>query len=113
MKKAHGFLFIICGAGLHNRAYQNFQKSSADGIDHNCHKESPEWITESFRQNSQQDQSGCCHTMSQDHGCTVPDPVHKSYGSQIHQQLNTEIKCNQQGDLLQRYSITALKCQKQ
>ena len=40
VQHAHGLFFIGGGTGFHNGTYQNFQKPSADGIDHHGNQDS-------------------------------------------------------------------------
>ena len=113
MQKTHSLLLIICRACLHNRAYQHLQKSAASCIHQHSQKQAHKGITHNLWQNGKQNKSQSCQQMCQNHRCPITNPVHKPNGHQINDQLQTEIKSNQQGNLLQGNLISPLKSQKQ
>ena len=78
MQKAHCFFFVVCRAGLDDRADQYLQKSAADCVDRNCDQNAGKRICRDFRKDRQQKQTDRRTDMRDRYRCLISDLIYKS-----------------------------------
>ena len=113
VKQAHGFFFIVCGAGLDDRTDKHFQQSAAHSIDDDGNQNAQKGIRQQVRQYRKGKQTGSRTDMRQNDGCPIADFIDESGRYQVHQQLNDEIDRDEGCNLCKRYPIAGLKGNKQ
>ena len=78
MQKAHCFFFVVCRAGLDDRADQYLQKSAADRVDRNCDQNAGKRIFRNFREDCQCKQADRRTNMCDRYRCLISYLIYKA-----------------------------------
>ena len=113
MKQTHDCIFMLEGAGFHDRTGKDFNQSAADCIDDHADQNPDKGITEQIRNDGQARQSQAAGNFRNHNAAPIADGIDKLRAEHINQQLRQEKRGGDQRDLSQGYSVIRMEPEKQ
>ena len=104
VEQTHDSCFVFGGAGFDDRAHENLQQTSADGVDH-CGDQKTREAMDQVGQESHAEKPERTADMCKQDRSPIADPLYVAGGKQVGQQLRYEIDGDEQSDLLKRNFI--------
>jgi hypothetical protein len=111
MQKAHNASFVFHGAGFHDGADENFQKTAADSVKRNGDEKACE-RRQDLGQDGHGDQTERAEKMRRNDAFAITDLVRVFGCDKVCEKLYAEIQRDEERDLLKRDSVRAAEGQK-
>ena len=112
MQKAHNAGFVFHGAGFHDGADENFQKTAADSIKRNSDEKTCE-RRQDLGQKGHRDQTERAEKMRRNDAFAITDLVRVFGCDKVCEKLYAEIQRDEERDLLKRDAVRAAEGQKE